>query len=59
MQYVNKKTTTFRNAHKVNESCNGILITTGVQEHGMNILFLLHNNGFDYLQEDKNKEKEK
>ena len=63
MQYVNDNTTDylvrFRNAQKVNEACNGILITKGVQEHGMKILFPLHNTGFDYLQEDEMKEADK
>ena len=63
MQYVNKNTVDsfyrFRNAKKVNEACNGILITRVVQEHGMKILFPLHNTGFDSLQEDKKKEAEK
>ena len=52
----NKNTTNylvrFRNAQKVNEACNGILITKGVQEHGMEILLPLHNTGFDFLKED-------
>ena len=60
MQYANENTTDylvrFRNAHKVNEFCDGIRITKGVQEHGMKILFPLKNTGFDSLQEDKKKE---
>ena len=63
MQYASKKTTDYlvrsHNAQKVNEACDGSLITKGVQEHGMKICFLLHNTGFDFLQEDKKKEAEK
>ena len=49
----------FRNYQKVNEACNGSLITKGLQKHGMTILSPLHNTGFDSLQDDKNKEAEK
>ena len=63
IQYTNKNTTDylvrFRNAQKVNEACNGSLITRGVQEHGMKILFPLQNTGFDSLQEDEKKKAEK
>ena len=63
MQYSNENTAEylvrFRNAQKVNEACGISLTTEGVQEHGMKILFPLHNNGFDYLQEDEKKEVEK
>ena len=63
MQYANKNTTNylvrFCNAHKVDEACIGSLITKGVQEHGMKILFPLDNTAFDSLQEDNNKEAEK
>ena len=63
MQYASDNTTDylvrFRNAQKCNESCDRSLITKGVQEHGMKILFPLHNTGFDSLQEDDNKEAEK
>ena len=63
MQYANENNTeylvSFRNAQKFNKACNGILITKGVQEHGMKILFPLHNTGFDSLQEEENKESEK
>ena len=59
MQYASKNTTDylvrFRNAQKVNEACDGRLITKGVQEHGMKIRFPLHNTGFGSLQEDENK----
>ena len=63
MNYSNENTTnylvSFRNAQKVNEACNGILITNDVQDHGMKILFPFHNTEFDSLQEDENKEAEK
>ena len=59
MQYANENTNDylvrFRNAQKFNEACDGSLITKGVQEHGMNIHFPLHNNGFDSIQEDEKK----
>ena len=62
IQYAKDNTTDylvrFRNAQKVNETCNGSLITKGVQEHGMKIRFSLHNAGFDSLQEDEKKEEE-
>ena len=55
MKYTNNNTTNylvrFCNAQKVNEACNGSLISKGVQEHGMKILSPLHNTGFDSLQE--------
>ena len=60
MQYASDNTTDylvrFRNAQKFNEACDRILITKGVQEHGMEIRFPLQNTGFDSLQEDKKKE---
>ena len=63
MQYINKNTTDylvrFRNTHTVNSYCNIILITKGVQEHRMNILFPFHNTVFDSLQENEKKEAEK
>ena len=62
MQYANENTTdylvSFWNAQKVNEACDGSLITKGVQDHGMKIRFPFHNTGFDSLQEDENKEAE-
>ena len=62
-QYANDNTTEylfrFGNDKKVNEFCNGILITKGVQKNGMKILFPFHNNGFDSLQEYEKKEAEK
>ena len=63
MQYANKNTTDYLGrfwySQKFNEACNGILITRGVQDHGMNILFPFKNNGFYYLQYDKKKGAEK
>ena len=60
MHHTNDNTTKylvrFRNYQKVNEACNGILITTGFQEHGMKIIYPLHVTGFDSLKEDYNKE---
>ena len=42
MKYARKNTTDylvrFRNAQKVNESCNGSLVTKGIQYHGVKIL---------------------
>ena len=62
MQYASENTTDylvrFRNAQKFNESCDRSLITKGVKDHGMKIRFLLHNYGFDSLQEDEKKEAE-
>ena len=56
MHYSKKNTTDylvrFHNAKKVNEACNGSLITKGIQERGMKTLFPLHNTGFDTIQED-------
>ena len=49
----------FRNDQKVNESCDGSLITKGVQEHGIKIRSPLNNSGFDSLQEDEKNEEEK
>ena len=61
-QYANENTTDYlvrlRNAWKVNEACNRILINKDVKEHGMNILFPFHNTGFDSLQEGDKKEAE-
>ena len=63
MQYASENTTDylvrFCNAQKVNEAFDGSLITKGVQEHGVKILFPLHNTVFDSLQADGNKEAEK
>ena len=62
MQYANDNITDylvrFRNAHKVNEACNEIVITRGVQEHRTKILLPFHTNEFDLLQENENKETE-
>ena len=63
IQYANEKTNDFlvrfRNDQKVNEACDGSLITKGGKSHGNKILFPLHNTGFDSLQEDDKKEAEK
>ena len=60
MQYANENATyylvIFRDADKGNEACDGSLITKGVQEHGMKILFPLQNTVFDYIQEYEKKE---
>ena len=63
MQYANKNTTDylvrFLNTQKVNVARNRSLITKGVQDHGMNIIFPLHNTGFDSVQKYEKKEAEK
>ena len=48
-----------RNYQKVNEACNGSLISRVVQEHGMNILYPLHVTVFNTLTDDEKKEAEK
>ena len=62
MQYDNKITTdylvSFCNSHNANESCNVILTTWGVQEHGIKIIFALHTTWFYLLQENGNNEVE-
>ena len=62
MQYTSESTTDylvgFHDAQKVNEACDGSLITKGVKEHGMKIHFPLHHTGFDSLQEDEKEESE-
>ena len=62
IQYASYNTTNylvrFRNTQTVNESCNGIQITRGVQEHGMKILFPLHTTGFYALHNSDKKEAE-
>ena len=45
----------FCNSHKVNDAFNGSLITRGVQEHGVNILFPLYTTVFGLLQENYKK----
>ena len=45
----------FRNVQKLNEAFNVILITRGVQENGMKILFPLQVIEFDSLQDDYKK----
>ena len=51
MQYANENTTDyfvrFRNAQKFNEACDRNLITKGIIEHGMKIIFPLQFTGFD------------
>ena len=62
MQYAKENTTKylvrFCNFQKVNKACNGSIITRGVQDYGMKILFPLHTDGFDLLQENEKKEAE-
>ena len=62
MQHANKDTTNylviFRNYQKVNEVFYKILITRGIQEHGIKILFLLHTTGFDLLKDYEKKKGE-
>ena len=48
----------FRNSHKVNEACNGSLLSRLIQEHGMKIIYPLHVTGFDTLLDDDKKESE-
>ena len=63
MQYANENTTEylvrFQNSQKVNEACNGSIITRVVQYHGMNIIFPFHTTVFYLIQENDNKEAEK
>ena len=60
MQYANENIADylvrFCNNPKVNEGCNIVLITRGVQEFGMKILLPLKTNGFDLLQENEKTE---
>ena len=60
MQHANKNTTRdlarFCNDQRVNEACNGSLITRGYQEHGVKIIYPLHVTGFDALQDYDSKE---
>ena len=62
MLYARENTTNylvrFCNYQKVNEACDGSLITKGVKEHEMKFPFPLHNTGFYSLQADGNKEAE-
>ena len=59
IQYFNNNTTDylvrFLNSQKLNEACNVRLITKGIQDHVVNILFSLQNNLFGSLQEDEKK----
>ena len=63
MQYSNENTTYYlvksHNAQEVNKACNISLITKGIQENGMKIIFPWYNTGFYSLQEDDKKEAEK
>ena len=60
MNYTNENKTNylfiFKNAHEVNEACNGSIISRRVQEHGMKILYPLHVTGFDTLLDGDKKE---
>ena len=58
MTLCRKRRNKFRNAQKVNEACDGSMITKGVHEHGMKIRFPLHNTGFNSLKEYEKKESE-
>ena len=53
MQNSNKNTTNylvrFRNSQKVNEVYNGRLVSRGVQEHVIKILYPLNETDFDAL----------
>ena len=44
------------NVQKANDSCNGILITRGVQEYEINIIYPLHVTVFDALLDNDKKE---
>ena len=61
-RYENKNTdyylVIFCNAQKVNQACNGSLISRGFQENGMRILYTLNATGF-YNLSDKEKNEEK
>ena len=62
MNKFNKNTTNylfrFYNYHKVNDAWNGSLISRGVQEHGMKIIYPLHVTSFNTLPDNHNKEAE-
>ena len=62
MKFINKNTTNYlfrlRDAHKVNDECNGRLISGRLQEHVMNILYPFHVTAFDSLLDDDKKEGE-
>ena len=47
-----------QNNHKVNEACNGRLISRGVQEHGTKIIYPLYVTSFGALSYDYNNEEE-
>ena len=63
MQHANEDTNDyllrFHHYQKVNEVCNGILITREFHEHGIKIPYLLHSTGFYTLLEDEKKEAKK
>ena len=60
MQQANKNMDDYlvrlRNSQKLNQACNGSLITIVVEEHGMKILKPLHVTGFYAIQEGDKKE---
>ena len=60
MQHAIDNTTVYmvqlRNYQKVNEACNGSLISRGFQENGMKLVHPLHVTGFYALQYDGKKE---
>ena len=62
VQYANENTieylVRFRNAQNYTEACNRSLITRGVQDPRMKIIFPLKNTGFDFIQENEKKEAE-
>ena len=63
LQYVKYNTTDylviFCGKIKVNKTHNVSLIQKGVQGHGMRILYLLHDTGFETLTDDENTEAKK
>ena len=60
MQNVNKNTINylvrFHNVQRASEACNGILITRGVQEHGMKIMYPFNFTRFDVMLDNAKKE---
>ena len=62
MQHSNENMTNylvrFHNYQNSNDACNGSLITRGLQDHGMNILYPLPVTGFESLQNNDKKEAE-
>ena len=53
IQYTNENITDylvrFRNTRKVDDACDGSLISRVVHEHGMSILYTLHVTSFDVI----------